>query len=68
MVFWRCFCGGLFGMPKRFYGVQSDYESVVLAGYAYFRRCARSRVKVTMCRRFSCNLTNYLPNGGNCVG
>ena len=23
-------------MPKRFYGVQSDCEVVILAGYAYF--------------------------------
>jgi hypothetical protein len=34
--FWQ-FLRGLFGMPKRFYGVQSDCESIVLAGDAYFQ-------------------------------
>ena len=35
-----CFYGGVFGGQKRFYGVQNDCESVILAGYAYL--CARA--------------------------
>ena len=39
----RIFLRGFFGVQKHFYGVQSDRESVVLAGYAIFQALVEKR-------------------------